>query len=85
MGFLVLLGSVVPYILPGIGQQAVDATTAALVYSLEPLFAMAIAVAFFTEPQSTMKVVGGAIVLLAQFVGLSRRKMRAGVDQPAAP
>ena len=72
MGFLVLLGSVVPYILIGIGQRAVDATTAALVYSLEPLFAMAIAVVFFTEPLSAMKVIGGAIVLAAQFVGLQR-------------
>ena len=74
MGFLVLLGSVVSYILLGIGQRAVDATTAALVYSLEPLFAMAIAVVFFTEPLSAMKIIGGAIVLAAQFVGLQRPK-----------
>jgi len=72
MGFLVALGSVVPYLLLGVGQRTVDATTAALVYSLEPLFAMAIAVVFFAEPLSALKVVGGAIVLAAQFVGLAR-------------
>ena len=72
MGFLVLLGSVVPYLLLVVGQRVVDATTAALVYSLEPLFAMAIAVALFAEPLTALKVIGGAIVLIAQFVGLSR-------------
>lgn len=44
---LVIIGSIIPYILMGIGQSILDAQKAALIYLLEPVFAMIIALIFF--------------------------------------
>ncbi len=72
MGFLILLGTIIPYIFMGIGQKVVDAQTSSLIYILEPVFAMFIAILFFNEIPNWMKFVGGGIILIAQFIGIKR-------------
>jgi drug/metabolite transporter (DMT)-like permease len=74
---LIIIGSIIPYILMGIGQKILDAHKAALVYMLEPVFAMLIAILFFSEAPMVYKFAGGGIILFAQFIGL--KEIREGL------
>ena len=74
MGFLVILGTVVPYVFMGIGQRIVSVQKASLIYILEPLFAMFIAILFFREQPLLIKFVGAAIIIIAQIIGMRQPK-----------
>ncbi|MCG8570935.1 MAG: DMT family transporter [Spirochaetes bacterium] len=66
--FLVIGGTVIPYLLMGVGQRYLDAQRSAIIYLLEPVFALVIAVLFFGEILYSYKIIGGGIILLAQFL-----------------
>jgi drug/metabolite transporter (DMT)-like permease len=87
MGFLIVMGTIVPYVLMGTGQRVTDAQTASMIYILEPVFAMMIALLFFGEIPVEMKFVGGAIIILAQFIGIRQSKRPVGkrVEMEAEP
>ncbi len=74
MGFLIIMGTIVPYVLMGTGQRVTDAQTASMIYILEPVFAMTIALLFFGEVPVLMKFVGGVIIVGAQFIGIRQPK-----------
>lgn len=81
MGFLILLGTIIPYILMGVGQKYLDAQRAALIYLLEPVFGTIIAVLFFGEIFMNYKIIGGSIILLTQlFVILETNKVKMQVS-----
>ena len=70
MCFIVVFGSVLPYLLMGVGQKIVDTQTAAFVYILEPVFAMIIAIFFFSEAPESVRFIGAAFVFAAQLIAL---------------
>jgi drug/metabolite transporter (DMT)-like permease len=76
MGFLIVLGTIIPYVFMGMGQRVIDAQTASLIYILEPLFAMVIAIIFFNEAPVITKFIGGGIILMALFIGVKEPKQK---------
>lgn len=77
MLFLAVLGTIVPYVLMGLGQRKTDAQTASLIYILEPVFAVGIAVIFFSEPiGSVYKFIGAGLILTAQYIGIRKQKQQ---------
>ncbi|MFC1591980.1 DMT family transporter [Thermodesulfobacteriota bacterium] len=72
LGFLVVIGTVTPYVLMGVGQRTVDAQTSAMIYILEPVFATLIALFFFAQPISFTKYIGAGIILIAQWIAIRR-------------
>jgi drug/metabolite transporter (DMT)-like permease len=75
MGFLIIMGTIIPYILMGVGQKRVDAQRASLIYILEPVFAMFIAVLFFSEAVFIVKIIGGGLIFIAQIIGIKQPKL----------
>jgi drug/metabolite transporter (DMT)-like permease len=87
MGFLIFMGTIIPYVFMGIGQRVTDASTASMIYILEPVFAMMIALLFFGEEPIMVKFVGGGIIMIAQFIGIrkGRRTARNPVKMEVEP
>lgn len=82
MGFLIVLGTIIPYIFMGIGQKLINAQTASLIYILEPVFAMLIAMLFFSELARETKFIGAAIIIIAQLVGIRNfKKQRKNIER----
>jgi drug/metabolite transporter (DMT)-like permease len=77
MGFLIFMGTIIPYVFMGIGQRVTDASTASMIYILEPVFAMMIALLFFGEEPMMVKFIGGGIIMIAQFIGIRKGKQPA--------
>ena len=67
---LVVFGSLVAYLLMTWGQRRVPAETAALIYTLEPLFAFLIAWLTLGESLTLWQMVGAGLVMLALVVGV---------------
>lgn len=67
---LVVFGSVIAYLLMAWGQRHVPAETAALVYTLEPLFAFVIAWAALGERLTGWQMAGAALVMAALVIGV---------------
>ena len=65
--FLSIMATVVPYLCMGIGQKDITPTNAAIIYLLEPIFAAIIAMIFIHEKITMMQIIGGIIILSAQF------------------
>ncbi len=72
LGFLVVIGTVTPYVLMSVGQRTVDAQTSAMIYILEPVFATLIALFFFGQPVGLTKFTGAGIILIAQWIAIRR-------------
>lgn len=73
MSYLIVFGSIIPYILIGIGQRIIDPQRSALIYMLEPVFAMTIAILLFGEDFVWFRIIGGGIILIAQVIGIRRQ------------
>jgi len=67
---LVVPGTVVAYLLMAWGQKHVAAEVAALVYTLEPLFAFLIAWVFLHESLLPWQMAGAGLVVLALIIGV---------------
>lgn len=75
---LVVPGSLVAYLLMAWGQKRVPAEVAALVYTLEPVFAFLIAWLLLRESLSPWQLTGAALVMLALIIGV--RSQQAGQE-----
>lgn len=63
-----LLASVVAIWLMNRFQRSLAATRAAIIYTLEPVFAAALSAAFIHEPMTPRKILGGAIIVAGNVV-----------------
>ena len=79
--FLSIVATVVPYLCMGIGQKNVAPTNAAIIYLLEPIFAAIIAMIFIHEKITMMQVIGGVIILSAQFYSVHGSYLRTKVSK----
>ncbi len=76
---LVILGTIVAYVFMALGQKKIDVNKAAIIYLLEPVFASLIAIIFFSEQIYARVIIGGLIIIVAQFIGIglfSPKKVR---------
>lgn len=65
------LGGAVPYILMVMGQKALKAQLAALIYALEPIFATIVAVLWIGEAITLSVIVGGLLVFGGVVLGIA--------------
>ena len=77
--FLSVVATVVPYLCMGIGQKDITPTNAAIIYLLEPIFAAIIAMLFIHEKITMMQIIGGIIILSAQFYAVHGSYLRTKV------
>lgn len=53
-----------------IGQKYVDPATAAIIYVLEPLFALTFSVTFYGEKVEVIRITGGMLMVLASYIAI---------------
>jgi drug/metabolite transporter (DMT)-like permease len=73
MGWMILLGTIVPFGLLVGALRHIPATRAAIVAMLEPVLATIVAYAWLDESLTAVQLVGGAVVLAAIFLAQSAR------------
>jgi drug/metabolite transporter (DMT)-like permease len=65
MAWMIVLGTIVPFMLIVGSMRHISATRAGIVAMVEPVVASVVAYAWLNETLSTQQLVGGLVVLLA--------------------
>ncbi len=63
--FLIILGGLVPYLLMAYGQKHLHAQLAALIYLLEPIFALLLAMLYLKEMFTMEQFLGSGLILVS--------------------
>lgn len=74
VGWIILLGTVAPFFLQLIALQHIPATVVTVIATLEPVIAVVLGWAWFTESLNAIQVVGGVLVLAG--IGLAQSARR---------
>ncbi|MDQ3156329.1 MAG: EamA family transporter [Actinomycetota bacterium] len=74
VGWIILLGTVAPFFLQLIALQHIPATVVTVIATLEPVIAVVLGWAWFTESLNAVQVVGGVLVLAG--IGLAQSARR---------
>lgn len=72
LAYLAIACTLIASVLQIIGQKYVGPATAAIIYVLEPLFALLFSVLFYNEKAEPIRIIGGSLMVLASYIAIRK-------------